>query len=83
MFSLRTRGEEMIKDYMDLLKIRHSRLIDDPFPEHSFYESIKDEFSIFEHLFGMVPDAPKEISIHKAYKMGYDKAYKEIEEALK
>lgn len=72
----------MIKTKLDVMRIRYTQLITDPFPEHSFYQSISQQFTKLEKLFGWVPKAPEPISIHKAYKMGYDKAYKEIEAAL-
>jgi hypothetical protein len=51
--------------------------VKDPFPEHTKHE----RFSRFKTLFGG-PEKPEDISIWKAYKMGYDKAYEEILERL-
>jgi hypothetical protein len=73
----------MIKTKMDLMRIRHTRLITDPFPEHTEYESIKSQLGAFFGLWKKEIRKPEEISIHKAYHMGYEQAYKEIEAALK
>jgi hypothetical protein len=81
----------MIKDRMDLMSTRHTRLIEDPFPEHSAYNAVKqmldENRSPLERLFRMkFPDIgipkPEAISIWAAYRKGYDKAYAEIEARL-
>jgi hypothetical protein len=61
----------------DIKLIRFTQIIKDPFPEHTKHE----RFSRFKTLFGG-PEKPEDISIWKAYKMGYDKAYEEILERL-
>lgn len=61
----------MKRDIKELINyIRHSRVIKDPFPEHSEYERTYGYFSYKE--------PPEEISIHEAHQKGYDKAYEEI-----
>jgi len=74
----------------ELSRIRHSRLIGDPFPEHSAYENKYSEENIknlpydekiLMSIFGK-PVKPEEISIWKAYRMGYDKAYADIKTAI-
>lgn len=82
----------MIKTKMDLMKIRYTRLIEDPFPEHTEYQhfqSMVSNLSILDKIMGWSTNSsdypmksPEHISIHAAYQMGYDKAYKEIEDAL-
>lgn len=72
----------MIKDRMDLLAIKHNRIIQDPFPEHSEYQAIKLQLGPFWSKWVRDIPKPEEISIHKAYRLGYEKAYKEIEDAL-
>ena len=76
----------MIKNVWDLKRIRHSRVIEDPFPEHSSYQMLIQSVhtSTFEKLFGKSVSIPKpdDISIHKAYRLGYEQAYREIEAAL-
>lgn len=54
-----------------ILAIKYSRLIEDPFPEHSNYERVYG-------CFNLSMNAPEPINIWEAYKMGYDKAYQEI-----
>lgn len=80
----------MIRDRMDLQRIRHSRRITDPFPEHSQHEAIlrmlEQNRGAMRSLFGWVrvrmPEAPRPVSIWEAYRLGYDQAYREIEDAL-
>lgn len=77
-----------IKSTADLFKIKYTRLIEDPFPDHTRYETfIKDERSVtnfFLCLFRIKPKLkrPTQISIHEAYRLGYEKAYSEIAETL-
>lgn len=56
--------------------IRFSQLINDPFPEHTTYNQMSRVFKPFHN-------PPEEISIWKAYRMGYEKAYAEILEKCK
>lgn len=74
----------MIKDLSDLLVIRHSQIIKDPFPAHTEYGWKYDAMSAINKFFGVKADleTPEDISIWKAYQMGYDQAYKEIETSL-
>lgn len=73
-----------------ILNIRYSRIISDPFPEHSDYERCIDYLKrtrgfwggIFKFLEPNLPKTPKEISIWEAYKKGYDKAYSEVIERI-
>ncbi len=58
--------------------IRFSQVIEDPFPEHSDYSRHSPLYS----LFGIGMGKPEEISIWKAYRMGYEKAYEELEKGL-
>lgn len=55
--------------------IRYTQIIKDPFPEHSHYESQPKLFKKFMQK-------PEDISIWKAYMIGYNKAYEEIERGL-
>ena len=58
--------------------IRYSQVFKDPFPDHSgFYK-----YDTLWRFFGVRKNEPEEVSIWAAYQMGYDKAYKEIEESL-
>jgi antitoxin component HigA of HigAB toxin-antitoxin module len=70
----------------DKLKmIRHTQIISDPFPEQSEYELMLQTRSKAEKFFGLGPtkiEAPRPISIWKAYMIGYEKTYKEIESAI-
>lgn len=77
----------MIKDKMDVMRIKHSRIITDPFPEHTNYQMTISFISQWKSIFTkwMKKDdipRPEEISIWKAYRLGYEKAYKEIEDSL-
>jgi hypothetical protein len=55
----------------EIQQIRFTQIITDPFPEHSDWERKS-------RLFKSVHESPEEISIWRAYKIGYDKAYSEI-----
>ncbi len=73
-----------------LSKLKYQYIITDPFPEHSFYESISDlnkkEKSFFKKWFNLGNEHisnPEEISIWKAYRMGQEDVYKRLEAALK
>ena len=68
-------ADELEKLRQKILQIKHTRLILDPFPEHS-------EHGQFSRL-GLKGVPPKEVSIWEAYKKGYEQAYKEILENLK
>lgn len=79
----------MTKD--ELMSIRYTRLIEDPFPEHTAYQmtmQMLDEMrSPLERLLRIkfsdhhIPK-PESVSIHAAWRMGYEKAYSEIEQHL-
>lgn len=80
--------KKIIKDKLKFIK--NSRIIEDPFPEHSQYEmysgmlaGMKRKKGLFNGFFsiakGLVVE-PDPISTWKAYRMGYEKAYQEIEE---
>lgn len=82
-------GGEVTDIEMKILAIKYNRLIEDPFPEYSDHESeIAMLRKITKHRFFSffkqpeVPN-PHQISIHAAYQMGYEKAYKEVIEGLK
>lgn len=69
----------------ELMNIKHSQVITDPFPNHTQYS--RDQITMrkpnFIKWFGKKEASkPREISIWEAYRMGYEKAYKEIEERL-
>jgi hypothetical protein len=51
--------------------IRNTQIITDPFPEISMHEAIHPSMRIFAVT-------PKMVSVHEAYKLGRDQAYKEI-----
>lgn len=65
---------------MKIMRIRHTRIIKDPFPEHTDYSLNKKSLSLIDKIFGLsfFIEAPEEINIWKAYMMGYEKAYQEI-----
>lgn len=71
---------EAFKAQIRLLK--HTFVIQDPYPEISQYEQLKDVRGIFGKLF---PEAPRPNipSPHKAWKDGFDFAWSLIEEKLK
>lgn len=83
----------MIESKMDLLAIRNSGIIRDPFPEHSAYEMtmklLEENESFIGKLFGLgnwinrkIIPKPKPINIHDAYMRGYNQAYAEIQDAI-
>jgi hypothetical protein len=68
---------------LDFRCIRHSQVIEDPFPEYTRVQStqLAVEQSYFEKLIKKRCPLP-EIKPHAAYMKGYNKAYEEIEAAL-
>lgn len=62
----------------ELDRIKHTQIISDPFPEQSNYEHDLSSAGIM----GIFISKPEEISIWKAFRMGYDKAYAEILTAI-
>lgn len=77
-----TWNKILIKD--KIYQIRYSQIISDPFPEHTQYQSTVSSLSKLGQFFDFTPTTPKpdEVSIWKAYQMGYDKAYAEIVAAI-
>jgi len=68
-----------------IMYIRHSQIVTDPFPDHSMYNSLNAGRSKIEAFFGInanIPQ-PEPISIWKAYRLGYEKAYEEILKGIK
>ncbi len=67
---------------LDILAIKYSRIIEDPFPLHSEYardmETLGRAEKYFGNLFSDGLVRPPDVSIWAAYKMGYDKAYEEV-----
>lgn len=61
-------------DAFTLKGTRHKQVIKDPFPEHTRWEQFGSFFAPFRK--------PKRISPHKAYMVGYLKAYEEINGAI-
>lgn len=55
----------------EIMYIKFNRLIQDPFPEHTQYQQVNRMYKPFHK-------PPEDISIWKAYRMGYEKAYSEI-----
>lgn len=75
----------MIKTKHDLMMIKHSRVITDPFPEHTdykFFQAMRNKVQKFLNLNPFNLERPKHISIHEAWVIGYNKAYAEIAATL-
>lgn len=79
------REREMIKSKLDLMSIKHSRIIEDPFPELTAdSQNIETENSL-SSFFGFgkkILDKSSWPNPWKAYRLGYEKAYNEIESAI-
>lgn len=73
-------------DKMFLLsKVKYQYVIEDPFPDHTNYQSIVgmlDKACSFFDLNKVKVEIPEPISIWKAYRMGEQAAIKRLEEAL-
>lgn len=65
---------------LDVLSIKHSRIIEDPFPEWTMQETLRvgDMVEKIIDLLGLERKQEGRVSIWKAYRMGYEKAYGEI-----
>lgn len=75
----------MIKGKLDLMSIKHSRIIEDPFPELTVEsQNIEMENSLASFFsFGKkILDKSSWPNPWKAYRLGYEKAYSEIEATL-
>lgn len=69
----------------DILSVKHSRLIEDPFPELTEEErlvNIENSMSPFFQTKKKEVDKSKYPSPWTAYRMGYEKAYEEILAAI-
>lgn len=64
----------------EIIFIKNTQTFHDPFPEESLAQSIELERlnRIFPRLFKFRKVGALRISIWKAYRIGYDKAYEEI-----
>jgi hypothetical protein len=66
----------------ELRRIKCTQPIKDPFPEYTSYNTNMSWWDHFCSLFGGIlpmPEEPEHISIHKAYNMGYDRAFEIVE----